>query len=237
MSTSIYLRTYTKDKDWLPFCLRALRKFAKGYEEIVICVLEEEKEQFKDIDLTGCKFVTDPRWCANDYIGQQASKLNCDRHCSGNFVLHMDSDCIITREFDVNEYFKDGQPMVLFRKWEDVGGAAVWKSPTECALGRASQFETMATHPSIWWKSTHELVRRRIASQNNCSFDEYMAKVTQISEFNILGNYAHLFQPEAYRFVRCVGPERDIYPRVMKQYFSHDRVTPALAEEFEAILK
>jgi hypothetical protein len=76
----------------------------------------------------------------------------------------------------------------------------------------------------MYHRSTHELLRRHIEQVHGLSFRQWSHQVRELSEFNALGNFAHLFTPDAYHFVRAIGPGADSYPRPFRQFYSHDGV-------------
>lgn len=229
MDTSILIRTYARDGKWLRYCLRGLRKFARGFREIVVV----SPDNIEGVDFAGARFMNCPALAPADYIGQQITKTNADKYCHGDYILHMDSDCIAQNEFAADDFTRDGQPYLLFRKWADVGDAQCWREPTKQAIGAEPCFEFMAAMPIIYHRSTHELFRAHVAALHGKPCDDYIAAQERFSEFNALGNYAHQHTPDAYRFIRATGPA-DGFPRPLKQYWSHAPWAPEFEAELEA---
>lgn len=246
MNVSAFIRSYRKDFPWLRYCLLSLMKRGQEFSEIVVAVPEEDLEALLNTCLTGeldpyevqanrIKVVSITPYTVNGYIDQQITKCHADEYCKGDFVVHFDSDCIATREVNISALFDTGgTPKLLFRKWEDAGTAAdAWRLVTKSVLGQDPPFETMASHPFIFHRSTHELFRRHIASIHGGDFVKYVSRLSAFSEFNAIGNFALLFTPDAYRFVRASG-EGDGYPRPFRQHWSHDRINHA---EMQALLQ
>lgn len=104
MTCSIFIRSYEKDFPWLQYCLRSLAKYATGFSEIVIAVPEGQQHALKHLTRERVVAVHDGQ---PGYLCQQADKLNADRHCKGDFILHVDSDTIITKPI-TPETFMEG---------------------------------------------------------------------------------------------------------------------------------
>ncbi len=229
MNVSAFIRTFEGDFEWLEYCLRSLEKYGSQLLEVVVTVPASQFHSLTRRDLRRAIYQGVPVVCGNDYIDQQRSKSRADEYCKGDFILHLDSDCVAFKELDLAEFFEGGLPKLLFRKWEDAGSANVWQPITKGVLRRVPQFETMATHPTIYHRSTHELFRRHIEELHGLPFDDFMASQQSFSEFNAIGNFCHLYTPDAYRFVRC-GPA-DGYPRPLKQHWSRGDIPRAQIEE------
>lgn len=239
MKTSIFIRTYAKDAEWLSLCIDSLLKFAQGFHEIVVIYPSSEAEQFSwlhDVaerhadDMTGEGPLVTSQWeprCANGYIDQQITKIHADEFCEGDFILHIDSDCIAQVPFKPEEFFIGARPMIAIRKWEDVGDAICWREPVEKTLDLHPTFETMACMPIIHNRSLYPLFRQRIQEIHGKSADDYIAGLTRFSEFNALGSFAHQYLPDWYHFVR-VSNNPDIYPRPVKQYWSYGGIPEEL---------
>lgn len=154
------------------------------------------------------------------------TKCLADDYCIGDYVMHFDSDCIATRDIELSEFFThEGQPKLLFRRWQDAGEAETWRLPTRGVIGQEPPFEAMCAHPFLYHRSTHELFRRHVEDVHQKDFVKYASRLAQFSEFNAIGNFALLFTPDAYRFVRAGA--NDGYPRPFKQFWSHGRIDHA----------
>lgn len=235
MKVSAFIRSYMGDMGWLEYCLRSLKLRGGQFNEIVVVVPMSAYSTLlaliHKVGITVRAFhVRDD--LGNSYIVQQFDKMNADQFCTGDFIAHADSDCVATEEINIEDFFVAGRPKLLFRRWDDVGGAIMWKAPTQSALGVEPRFETMATHPGIYHRSSHELLRRHIEQVHGKSFADYMASVSKFSEFNAIGNFCHQFTPDAYHFVRAGA--NDGYPRPLKQFWSHGPIDHA---EMERLLK
>lgn len=233
---SIFIRSYAKDRPWLEYCLQLLEQRA-DVSDITVVIPRTDEKAFADFHWRGVWVQFVDRISPDGYVDQQASKCYADRYCGGDFILHVDSDMLLTRTLDLGSYFEGGKPKLIFRRWEECGTAICWRQITKDALRAAPQFEFMPCCGIVYHRSTHELFRRYIEGVHGTRFDAFIKGRPHryFSEFNALGNFSHLFTPDAYSFVRCQGPGVDSYPRPFRQFFSHDGVEKH-REEIERIL-
>lgn len=239
MKVSAFIRTYRNDFGWLEYCLRSLKKYGGAFCEVVVaCPAKDLNEMVSRFDVRrdlppNLKLIGVPEFTVNGYIDQQITKCHADEFCEGDFIMHLDSDCMATEPIKFEPFFSDGLPKLLFRKWEDAGGAQVWKPITKSVLIREPLFETMPAMPFLYHRSTHELFRRHITDIHGRDFVKYASRLAQFSEFNAIGNFCLMFCPDAYRFIRA-GGAGDTFPRPFKQHWSRGRMN---RDEMEAILK
>lgn len=228
MKTAIFIRTCAKDWAWLAHALASLRKYAHGHDEIVIAVPQNEyKKVRQSVDLRKCTVTECARHHEDDYIGQQVTKMKADVYCPGaDHILFWDSDCVAYRNFNIAEFFNDApdrKPLHNFRSWEGIGTSICWQQPTRDILGIEPAFEFMAQLPIIHSRLTLKRCREYIAAHHNAAdpdaLDVFAAiKDRKMSEFNLLGAFAHYFTPDEYDWRRA-GP-MDGYPRVAEQFWS-----------------
>lgn len=222
-STAIFIKSYPGDFEWLGYCLDSIRKRAKGFSEVVLvlpdnCTFPVQRERIIHL----------PE-CGDGYQWQMFVKMTADRHTKADCILYIDSDCILTREFQAAEMFDGGQPMLARRTWGEAGTGIAWKEGTEKALGFESEFDTMTCHPSIYRRTTLQRVRRHIETLHGYSLDEYILAHKGFSEFVTVGNYILRYEPEKYTVI-----EPRAYPHPLKQFWSKD-VPPR--PEIETLLK
>lgn len=237
MNVSILIRTCTKDIPWLRYCLTALMARATGFREIVVACLPGDAEDIRCVvNDYPVRLVIVDQVCGNDYIGQQLTKCQADLYTVGDYVMHIDSDCIATKPFTPDEFFVAARPRVLWRNWADVGDAIAWRLPTEQVLGHAPPYETMACHPMVHSARALERFRRHVARQHGKDFDRYVAGLAEFSEFNAIGNFLYLFEPMTCEWAQA-DPATDNYPRPLRQFRTWDGITPETRAEIEQLLQ
>lgn len=228
MILDIYIRTYYKDLEWLKLCLRSISKFVTGHRKIIICIPEGQQHLIEVWNLTQEKIIT----CEahkNDYIFQQVSKLLSYKETDAEYILFVDSDVVFLNPTSVNEYFKDGKPIIFETKWEDAGDAICWKEPTEKILGFQTETEKMRRMPLLYRRDTLEEIDKKF---NVISF----ADLDRLSEFNLVGSYAKVNESEKYYFWNT-HENPDLPEMKSRQYWSWGGCTQEVKKEIEELLK
>lgn len=175
MNTTILIASYSKDKEYLLWCLKSIRKFATGFDGVTVVVPWQERQQFADItDQAIIQFYVriedQSRW----QLHAQVAKCFADRYCPlSNFILHMDSDCIFTEPVTPQDYFVDGKPVMLIEEFSRMPDSP-WKAVTERALGMPVQFETMRRHPQLHPLGLYAAMRKRIEEVHKKPFQDYV---------------------------------------------------------------
>jgi hypothetical protein len=200
--TSVFIRTYEGDLEWLRYCLASLHRNLAGWDEIVICIPEGQADKLRGL-VTDEKVVTCPMY-ADDYIGQQVSKLQAHRHVRGDFVLFVDSDVVFHPGSHVSAYFQDGKPVILkesyarlssrhpelnFLKWQDV---------VNLVFGSRPSHEYMRRAPQLFRTSTLVALDRAFPGLEAHALRQ---PHRLFSEFNVLGYFAEQNEPDRYAFV------------------------------------
>lgn len=212
-TVSVFIRSYAKDACWLEYCLRSLRRL-QGATEIILAVPESDVELFRiSLDLSGVRLIGVKPSAESGYICQQITKVYADEYCAGNYILYIDSDTIIPREMDVQEFFLGGCLKLLYSPWSEVGDAQCWHEPTAKILTEDPPFEFMRALPIIHHRNTLALFRRFVELAHGVSARDYIAALKRFSEFNALGAFAYLYYSERYNPIPA-NPEADTYPRV-----------------------
>jgi hypothetical protein len=236
---AIFIKSYPRDYPWLTHCLRSIRKFVTGQNEVVLVLPEEHpfpvgdervitRKEWKDLPRPGVP--------APGYNYQMFVKLMADQHCpESEAILYVDSDCVFNRPFDVSEMFEGEKLKLLRRRWEDSGDAQCWRAPVEHALGVKTQWETMVAHPMCYWSETIRKTREAVEAKQRQKIEYYIRSRDRFTEFSLLGNYALQNEPDRYHPVEN-GPS-DGYPRPIHQFWSHGGCGPEDIKVIEDILK
>lgn len=251
MTTSIFIRSWRGDREWLRYCLLSLKKFAVGFAEIIVVLPKEDELHFDKFDFHGAivKWVNDPP-NTSGYLSQQISKLYADTMTQSEWIMYVDSDCFAKKEFRPSDFFtlpinnssnEKFQPMKgiqLLRHWSEVADAKCWKEPTALPLGFEPVYETMAVMPLIYNRQSLILLRKHIREVHKKSAAEYIAQLPSptFSEFNVLGTFSLRYLPYLYDW-RMANPSTDGYCRPITQYWSKaPGGVEEHREEFERIL-
>jgi len=192
---SIFIRTYHKDVKWLDYCLASIHKNLTGWDEIVVCIPVGQESLLSH--LTTERVVT-CRIYKDDYLGQEISKIKSHQHCKGDYILFVDSDVMFYPGARVEDYFSNNLPVILKQHYSKVGAAICWKEPTENLFKQTIEFEYMRRAPQLFHRSTLEKFNTSFPDIENHIIRQPYRK---FSEFNALGFYAELMQPDEYVFM------------------------------------
>lgn len=248
----ILICTYWKDSAWLDYSLRAMRKFLTGFSGITIVIPRQNCEQLRSIcqpyDVNLQLFDEMPGKGMLDHMVQICS---ADRWCPrANMVVHLDPDCIFHAPTTVDEYVREGKPVMLKRTYsglltDDGKGQRVvsdcyqWKKHVEAMLGFETDTYTMCRHPSVHPVKIYPEFRQWIEAQHKVPFRDYMLAgrnefPQDRNEFPALGAFAWEFFKEDYHWIDIdrVPPPKDM----QKTYWSHGGITEAVRHEIEGFL-
>lgn len=230
MNASIFIKTCRKDFEWLQWCLRSIRRYGRGFKELVIVCDESGRSDLSFVNTEGAKvqFCRDHH---NGYIHQQMVKLAADTKCASENILFVDSDCVFFAPFCPEDFMRNGKPILLKTRYGALGDGDVWKGITESYLGGTVEWEYMRRMPMMLSSITLRKLRSaypRLLDQ----LDELSDR--RFSEFNALGAFADRDHPEIYTII---DTETEIPPRVAEQFWSWGGIHPDTLQKIKAMLE
>ncbi len=250
MTCSILIKSFRKDFVWLQYCLKSIHKFATGFEEVVVIIPDD-----CDLPLTAERLIkihepgpsaASPNNHGTGYAFQQVVKMNADKYCTSDFILHIDSDTIFTRPvyaFDSiagpSPFITNDKPMWLMTPFKDI-------LPTDNNLhahvesmrrfsGIDPEWEYMRRMGQVIPRWAYGCFREFCLSKHNQTFEQYA--MTQgfrgISEFNLMGHFLHREFPN---FIQFHDTRFGIPESVVLQSWSWNGITPEIRDKMEKIL-
>lgn len=229
MTTSIFIKTWAGDLNWLPYCLYSIKKYGTGFDKVIIVADEECYNDTLSIS-DGHTVISVPSW-QNGYIQQQWHKLNADEYTDSKYILFVDSDCVFTVPFSPKSYMVSGMPILMKTKYGNLGGAEAWKGITSAFVGFEVDYEYMRRLP--WMYKRSSLVNFKMKYPNTESYLKSLIE-RNFSEFNALGAYIDMYENEQYY---VTDTEFWTPVSVSKQYWSWGGITPEILTEIESFLK
>jgi hypothetical protein len=191
----IFIRTYSKDLEWLAYCLKSIDKFVTGHRNIIISIPEQEKHLLKPFNLTKELIVAWKPTTDNGYIDQQINKLLAYKYTDADYILFVDSDCLFKEPVNVQDhYFMDNLPYLMKTRYELVGDAICWKEATQDIIGKELEYEYMRRIPCLFRTETLKSLDLYV----NCLG---LAGLSRLSEFNLIGAYIDFFEKESYKII------------------------------------
>ena len=217
MKYAIFIRTYAGDYAWLEYCLRSLKKNAAGIPIYIATSSTLLNHQFdlKEAHWSGSGFDH-----ADDYVGQQITKLKADQFvtCKPDYIIHIDSDTVLLDSFD-KLFDADGKPFMLRTPYDQLPSDFPWKAPTEQHLGWGVSHEYMRRFPLVYPFGLYAELRQHLAVKNG-GWENWVQSIKgrHLSEFNLLGAFAFENNHDEFHWI---DTDRDeLPPLIVKQNWS-----------------
>ena len=225
MKCDVFIRSYRGDFQWLKYCLRSCDKFLSGFGTIHIAIPASDMGVYKH---HGSEVVHLVENWDDDYLGQQNTKLHADQYTHGDFILHVDSDCIFTSPTTPDDFMVGGRAVILH---ED-GVETPWPPIVERTIGFHMESEYMRRLPIIYPKWIYGGFREFIKKMHGMELNEWIKiqPYREFSEFNCLGAWAWKY---AHDGVEWRFPHE--MPTKAKQFWSWGGIDGCV-EEMEKIL-
>jgi len=228
MQVDIFIRSWHGDFNWLEYCLRSIKKYAKGFHKVHVCIPIQDYGMLPDVGDVEVHLVE--RW-ADDYIGQQNDKLHADWYCRSPYILVMDSDCVFTQEVSPTDFFREGNPVWLYESVPH--DQSPWYPITQEAIKHMPEFEFMRRHPFVFTRQSLRDFRDFMFNCHQEDISQWLKKRPKgrFSEFNAFGAWAYR---NYYKHFAWLHPsEMETYVR---QSWSWGGLSPEIKEELEKIL-
>jgi hypothetical protein len=230
----IFVRTYSNDYGWLAYLLRSIERFGvTGFRRVVI--VHRKHDDPPPAPNVPHVMLDDTREYKNDYHGQAITKLRAHEFTDADVVFYVDSDCVFCQPLDLQAW----EYPFLVTPWEKLkidthgGSALCWYDTTKLVLGFDPPFETMRRFPFVYPVDFVREVYEHVGGLERLTklLEEGMPN---ISEFNILGNYACAKYPERFKPLRT--DEVPLPPLVVRQMWSPAGLNSPLVQKEMAAL-
>lgn len=195
MTCDIFIKSYIPDLHWLAYALRSIAKFSNGFRRTVVALPPDH-----GLNLTQEHVVICPG--PESYLYQQVCKLNADLRTDADFILHFDSDMILTKPVSPEFFFKDGKPIWVITPWgvlsEDEKKA--WMHVMVKALREFPPYEFMRKCAVMVPRWLYAEFRAHMEKLHGFSMEAYVMNQPghEFSEYNCLGFYAWLYHRDKF---------------------------------------
>lgn len=218
MAIDIFFRTYKRDFELIKYSIYSIFKYVTSFRNVIITVRTKEyydflntikHESFYLDNVDKIKIFPVYNFQDNiDYFGQQVSKLNADMFTDAEYILFVDSDCIFYDNFDIKSMFDtDNKIILLIETFENLpDGYSVWKKCLElCEF--TTEYEFMRRLPLLYPSNLLKNLKNYIVQKYNTSFENACLQIYNLSEkyfseFNLLGAYGYLHDPQYFNFTK-----------------------------------
>ena len=236
MTCDLFIRSYWKDLGWLRYCLEAIAVYCHGFRDVVVVAPQLSRARMERANLSpGARFLWH-RDYADDYLGQQATKLQADLHTDADLICHVNSDCVFNVRTTPEDLMQGGRPFIARRSIEALGGRSPWRAPTEKFLGWPVSHDYMYHPPFLYPRWLYAKVRSHAMTVHGVDIEAYLAAQPPrgFSEFNVLGALAWARHRDDFVWIDAEGAPPA--PRC-RWYWSWGGIDPATRREIQQILR
>jgi hypothetical protein len=237
MTCDIFIRSYYKDFEWLSYCLAAIERYCSGFRSVVVVIPETSRTRLNKLSLpaSGVRL----EFChayRDDYLGQQATKMLADLFTDADFICHVDSDCIFSRQTTPEDLVFRGRVRVVIRPNKLLGRQRPWQQPTERFLGWPVTYDFMQQQPFTFPRWLYSQVRNHCTRLHEVDIETYITSQPprSFSEYNVLGAYAYRYCAESFLWIDTSAEE--LAEPNCRWYWSWGGFTPEIRREIEQII-
>lgn len=252
---TLFTKTYSADAEWLFLCIRSLRHFCKNPIRWIIVTEREHKEVIqgsirkgeekmallREIFPIKLEIVEDVYPEAMDissgYMRQQWIKMNSWKSIGNDIAWNWDSDVIAIKELSRDSLVgPSGRPIYWFTPFNDL------MSGTDVEAHRA-RIEFMKQvfgihHVAFEWMRcmpiamNGSLLRHASSTSiwNGC-LNLLKSGDHRMSEFNVMGQFAHFYFPDAFEWRNTHN--YPVHFNFCQQFWSYGGVPPNVREGIE----
>jgi len=196
----IFIKTHAKDFILLDHSLRSIKKWAKGFNEIV--VVTEDKLTIPEmagchvhsVSSAGMDAPVEGRSTLAGYEHQKAIKCLWPALSDAQAVLQLDSDCVLTDSLSVNDLFLGHRPVWTQIPWSEVDREYedTWRAGSEWFFGRSSAFSYVVDPGFIITKELASKFGQYLATRYSMTAVDLFARQPKhrLSVYEILGIFA-----------------------------------------------
>jgi hypothetical protein len=203
-ATDIVIRSHARDFVWLRYCLAAVDRWCRGFRRVIVVVPRRSaprlaRVRFPCDDVVLCDDV------AEDYLGQQVTKLHADELTDAELIAHLDSDCILRRPLTPADLADPaGRPRIAMTPNACFAGRGPWQEATERLLGAPVAYDYMRRQPLMFPRWLYPALRDDAKRRHGVSLRDYVlaSAPLDVSEFNALGAFAHRHHADAFAWER-----------------------------------
>lgn len=208
MLVDLWTISHPADYSWLRWMFRSIDKYVTGFRKLVL-VLEEQDDPPDElpsyVEVKRCRNYRGTG--VSGYYGQSIEGLRAHTYTDADVILFCESDWVFSRPFNVlsDKHMSVDPPVIFWRPWESAGPAACWRDGTEAVLGSGTPGECgcdrFFAYPTAFiarcWEHLGPDAEGRLV--------EAIRKKKNVSQFNILGNYAMMHEPQTFRLHNVIA--------------------------------
>jgi hypothetical protein len=170
------------------------------------------------------------------YLFQQVVKAKAHNYTVSDYVLHLDSDTILTTDITPEMFMREGKPLWFITPYGDNCPDIPWRGCTQDFIKHPVEHEYMRRLPMFVPRKVHEAATQFCITDQGVTIEKWIMDSQHFSEFNALGAVAwDKFHDDIYWFNTAEHPESEWPPLVALQTWSHSPFDET-KKTFESIL-
>ena len=234
LTIDLLVKSYPVDFDWLSHLWSSLSR-VRGCRNVVL-LLEQQYQAPPNLP-SNVVVARSRQYVGTDYPsdhGAVIERLRAWSYTDADRIVFVDSDCVWARDIDLQTEptLNAEKPLVLWRTWEEAGGAAFLKAPAARTLGYEPKVETMCRYPfcfprevlkSCWdfIGGEERLLMMTTKAERDANAIKPASYLLPPTDWNVLGNFALDHMPESVTPVHWSKAG----PVCIKQFWSWHRPT------------
>lgn len=252
MTCDIFIRTWKPDLVWLAYSLAFLEKNWEGPKRIVVIANSDCEEDCRQWYSSATFKYVDPWPDTHEFKCYCA--LLPEVLSEADLIFNIDSDHMLVEKSSLEDFLFEGKPIIYCRDHAKMGaylGIQLWTPPVAYWLGVAPTKSYMLSTPFVFWRSTirgmRELIeaktgrslRDSLYSEHPFHWHRFIEHPKRFPDWEVLGAYAALHQPELYHFTdpQLIEPG---YPKPghspFRTYHSWSQWNPYTIAELDQLL-
>ena len=216
MKTNIHICSYARDFRYLFYGLRSIVKFMSGFNEITLLIptrdipifMQSIPNDLKDKLGNFIKVIYFDEWENKGMLHHEYKVLCADIDCpNADYILHLDSDILITKPMDASEFFYENKPILfhtLYTSLEKIQpNLLLWQVAVTNALGWIPEHEFMRSRFLTYKRTLYSKTRELIENNTKQPVDQYIKAQRNefpqtFAEYPTVGEVAWKFFHDAY---------------------------------------
>lgn len=234
-TVDVFIRSYHRDRAWLALALRAIHMFLRGHRRVVVVLPRASAERMGDLTERMAAQVTF-HFCdneADDYLGQQVTKLHADTYTDAQVILHLDADQLFLAPCDVSQLFDGARVRMDHGAASNRPAGDGWRRCAADFFGRALAWDLTVPPPLAMPRQVYAGLREECLRRHGLALPDYARRrgADRFCEFALLRAQALLFASD-----RCSWQEHGPLPQC-RTFWSRRQTPASIAAQLPASLR
>ena len=218
-TVDVVIRSYHRDRAWLALALRAIARYLRGHRRVVVVMPRSSRDRVADCRNATVEYCED---YADDYLGQQITKLHADLYTDAGVILQLDSDQVFVAPCDVRQLFEGPCIRMDYRAHGNRPVTDGWRRAAVDFFGDEPPWDLTVPPPLAVPRQLYAELRAFCLRRHGCTLADYALRQggDRFCEFALLRGYALRFAGDA-----CAWTAAPLLPQC--RTFWSRRETPA----------